>query len=81
MKSFLQGKILLLCAAVFAMAASVAWGVFEDPGSRDPYKRLLPRGAVYASEGLKAQKVDPKKVRWLVIAIGCAMTVYFAAWK
>ncbi len=28
-----------------------------------------------------AQKVDPKKVRWLVIAIGCAMTVYFAAWK
>jgi uncharacterized membrane protein YfcA len=25
-----------------------------------------------------AQRVDPKRVRFIVIAIGCAMTVYFA---
>jgi uncharacterized membrane protein YfcA len=24
-----------------------------------------------------AQKVDPEKVRWLVIAVGAAMTVWF----
>jgi [NiFe] hydrogenase large subunit len=40
----------------------LAWGVFEDPASRDPYKRLLPRGAVYASEGLVAKKVGPEMV-------------------
>jgi len=40
----------------------LAWGVFDDPASRDPYKRLLPRGAVYASEGLVAQKVGPEMV-------------------
>lgn len=40
----------------------LAWGVFDDPATRDPYKRLLPRGAVYASEGLVAQKVGPEMV-------------------
>jgi len=39
----------------------LSWGVFDDP-SRDPYKRLMPRGAVYASEGLKVQKVDANMV-------------------
>ena len=40
----------------------LAWGVFEDPVSRDPYKRLLPRGAVYADKGLVHQKVGPDMV-------------------
>jgi len=40
----------------------LAWGVFDDPATRDPYKRLLPRGAVYASEGLVAKKVGPEMV-------------------
>src|SRR3990172_878139 len=40
----------------------LAWGVFDDPATRDPYKRLLPRGAVYASEGLAVQKVGPEMV-------------------
>ncbi|MBI5190197.1 MAG: nickel-dependent hydrogenase large subunit [Nitrospirae bacterium] len=40
----------------------LSWGVFTDPKSRDPYKSLLPRGAVYASEGLTAQKVGPEMV-------------------
>ncbi len=40
----------------------LAWGVFEDPATRDPYKRLLPRGAVYADKGLVHQKVDANMV-------------------
>jgi len=28
-----------------------------------------------------AQKIDPKKVRWIVIAVGTAMTIYFALRK
>ncbi len=40
----------------------LAWGVFEDPATKDPYKRLLPRGAVYADQGLKPQKVGPEMV-------------------
>ncbi len=40
----------------------LAWGVFEDPASRDPYKRMLPRGAVYADKGLVHQQVDAKMV-------------------
>lgn len=40
----------------------LAWGVFDDPESRDPYKRLLPRGAVYADKGLVHQKVDASMV-------------------
>ncbi|MGA2192818.1 MAG: nickel-dependent hydrogenase large subunit [Nitrospirota bacterium] len=40
----------------------LAWGVFEDPATRDPYKRLLPRGAVYADKGLVTQKVGPEMV-------------------
>ena len=40
----------------------LAWGVFEDAASRDPYKRLLPRGAIYADKGLVPQKVGPEMV-------------------
>ena len=40
----------------------LAWGVFEDLGTGDPYKRLLPRGAVYADKGLAPQKVGPEMV-------------------
>jgi [NiFe] hydrogenase large subunit len=43
-------------------ANHLAWGVFDDPTSRDPYKRFLPRGAVYADKGLVHQKVDAKMV-------------------
>jgi [NiFe] hydrogenase large subunit len=35
----------------------LAWGVFEDLKTRDPYKRVLPRGAIFADTGLKPQKV------------------------
>lgn len=36
----------------------LAWGVFDDVATRDPYKRLLPAGAVCTSEGLGVKKVD-----------------------
>ncbi|MGA2192275.1 MAG: nickel-dependent hydrogenase large subunit [Nitrospirota bacterium] len=40
----------------------LAWGVFEDSASRDPYKRLMPRGAIFADKGLVPQKVGPEMV-------------------
>ena len=40
----------------------LAWGVFDDPVTRDPYKRLLPRGAIFADKGLVPQKVGPEMV-------------------
>ena len=40
----------------------LAWGVFDDPASRDPYKSLLPRGAIYADKGLVPQQVGPEMV-------------------
>jgi [NiFe] hydrogenase large subunit len=40
----------------------LAWGVFEDLATRDPYKRLLPRGAVFADKGLTPQKIGPEMV-------------------
>ena len=39
----------------------LAWGIFEDE-SRDPYDRLLPRGAIFGGE-LKANKVSPDEVK------------------
>ncbi len=39
----------------------LAWGVLEDK-SHDPYKRVLPRGALYDGQLTPAQKVDPRQV-------------------
>ena len=40
----------------------LAWGVFDDPATRDPYKSLLPRGAIYADKGLVPQQIGPEMV-------------------
>jgi [NiFe] hydrogenase large subunit len=39
----------------------LTWGVMEDP-SRDPYKRALPRGAIFDGK-LAVEKVDPSEVQ------------------
>lgn len=39
----------------------LSWGVFEDP-SFDPHKRLLPRGALYASDFPKLHDAKPEDV-------------------
>ncbi len=54
----------------FIVARKVVW----------PDAILMTVGAAIGGYGgaFVAQRVDPKRVRWIVIAIGCAMTVYFA---
>lgn len=39
----------------------LSWGIFDD-ASQDPYKRLLPRGAIFDRK-LTPQKAEPKQVR------------------
>ncbi len=40
----------------------LSWGVLEDVDSRDPYKRALPRGAIFGGQ-LKVEQVDPSEVQ------------------
>jgi uncharacterized membrane protein YfcA len=54
----------------FIVARKVVW----------PEALVMTAGAAIGGYGgaFFAQRVDPKRVRWVVIAIGCTMTVYFA---
>jgi uncharacterized membrane protein YfcA len=59
-----------IAVVTFIVAGKVVW----------PDALLMTVGAAIGGYGgaFLAQRVDPKRVRWIVIAIGCAMTVYFA---
>jgi len=59
-----------VAVVTFIVARKVVW----------PEALLMTVGAAIGGYGgaFLAQRVDPKRVRWIVIVIGCAMTVYFA---
>jgi len=59
-----------IAVVTFIVARKVVW----------PEALLMTAGAAIGGYGgaFLAQRVDPKRVRWIVIVIGCAMTVYFA---
>jgi len=40
----------------------LTWGVLEDVDTRDPYKRALPRGAIFDGK-FKVEQVDPQDVQ------------------
>jgi len=59
-----------VAVVTFIVARKVVW----------PEALLMTAGAAIGGYGgaFLAQRIDPKRVRWIVIVIGCAMTVYFA---
>jgi uncharacterized membrane protein YfcA len=59
-----------IAVVTFIVARKVVW----------PEALVMMAGAAIGGYGgaFLAQRVDPKRVRWIVIAIGCAMTIYFA---
>jgi uncharacterized membrane protein YfcA len=61
-----------IAVITFIVAGKVMW----------PQALLMIVGAGMGGYGgaWVAQKIDPKRVRWVVIATGCTMTVYFA-WR
>lgn len=69
-KSLLATCANAVALVTFTVAGKVLW----------PQATLMLVGAAIGGYGgaWYAQKIDPKHVRWLVIAIGCAMTTYFA---
>lgn len=69
-KSILAALANGVAVVTFIIAGKVVW----------PEALLMITGAAIGGYGGAwwAQRIDPKRVRWIVIAIGCAMTVYFA---
>ena len=69
-KSLLAALANGVAVVTFIVARKVVW----------PDALLMTAGAAIGGYGgaVLAQRVDPKRVRWIVIVIGCAMTVYFA---
>ena len=69
-KSLLAALANGIAVVTFVVARKVVW----------PEALLMTAGAAIGGYGgaFLAQRIDPKRVRWMVIAIGCVMTVYFA---
>ena len=69
-KSLLGATANGIAVVTFIIAGKVAW----------PQAALMLVGAGIGGYGgaWVAQKIDPRRVRWIVIATGCAMTLYFA---
>ena len=69
-KSLLAALANGVAVVTFIVARKVVW----------PEALLMTAGAAIGGYGgaFVAQRVDPSRVRWIVIAVGCAMTVYFA---
>jgi hypothetical protein len=69
-KSLLAALANGTAVVTFIVARKVVW----------PDAILMTVGAAIGGYGgaFVAQRVDPKRVRWIGIGIGCAMTVYFA---
>lgn len=68
-KSLLAALANGIAVVTFVVARKVFW----------PEALVMTVGAAIGGYGgaFIAQRVDPKRVRWIVIAIGCTMTAYF----